>query len=303
MDWATIKATATSIAAGITNTRSGWSRGTCPFCLHRVGRIDRRASLAFYIPYGYFRCFRCGIKILLSDWKPQDVKNFDNTVFFSEKAPDWFVPLYGGAENSIIFSRATEYAENRGYDLALRTVIGIGACCSGKFNTRIVIPHKDLRGAWWGFTARNWLGKCEDPYRYPDGMDRSRMFNAQILDIPTDDPALVMEGVCDGILYWPDPVTCGGKPTSDQLKVFRATRRPLALVLDGDAWAEGWRFAMLLRLHGIHAGAVRLPPGRDPNDRHFVDVDDVRRASYECLTTRGPVEIKEKKKREQVFYG
>ena len=33
----------------------------------------------------------------------------------------------------------------------------------------------------------------------------------------------------------------------------------------GDAWEEGWALAMRLRLHGMRAGSVRLPPRKDPD--------------------------------------
>jgi hypothetical protein len=134
-------------------------------------------------------------------------------------------------------------------------------------------------------------------------MDRNRMFNEQALYVSTPDPALVMEGVCDGILYWPDPVTCGGKPIDTQFEVFKKTKRPLAFVLDGDAWEEGWRAALRMRLYGFYVGAVRLPPGRDPNDRRYVDAHDVRRAALACLGNDKPVEVQEKRTREEVYYG
>jgi hypothetical protein len=186
--------------------------------------------------------------------------------------------------------------------MALRTAVRMGACATGVFNTRIVIPHRADNGEWWGFTARNWLGKCSEPYRYPTGMDRARMFNEQALYVDTPDPVLVMEGVCDGILYWPDPVTCGGKPIEAQFDVFKKTRRPLAFVLDGDAWEEGWRAALRLQLMGVPAGAVRLPPGRDPNDRLYVDIQDVRRAAIQCIGQTVPVEVAEKTRREETYY-
>lgn len=282
---------------GLRPARSGWARTLCPFCIDRVGTPDRRGSLAFYFPYGYFKCFRCAIKGVVdgwvSDFKDED---FDHAGFHLKKAPAWYLPTWDEtALTSLSMKPAIEYAEGRGFDLAIRQAAGMGACLYGdaRYEGRLIIPHTDEKGEWWGFTARKFYSRVPQPYMYPPGMTRDRLFNEVTLQTETDDPALLMEGVLDGLLYWPDCVCGLGKPIEDHVRVLKQTKRPVAVVLDGDAHRDGERFMLRLRIEGIPAGAVRLPPGRDPNDRKKVNPEDVRRAAAQCLKSPRPVQVQE----------
>jgi DNA primase len=92
------------------------------------------------------------------------------------------------------------------------------------------------------------------------------LFNHTALLQETDVPLIVVEGVFDAIPHLPHAAALLGKPTDDQIALLATTQRPVAFALDGDAWEEGWAWAEHLRFKGVHAGSVKLPPGKDPND-------------------------------------
>ena len=66
--------------------------------------------------------------------------------------------------------------------------------------------------------------------------------------------------------YWPHAVAFLGKPSHEQVDMLMDCDRSIVIVLDGDAWREGWALAERLKLAGKRAAMVRLPPKTDPND-------------------------------------
>jgi DNA primase len=106
------------------------------------------------------------------------------------------------------------------------------------------------------------------------------MFNHATLLKETDTPAIIVEGVFDAIAFWPDAVAVLGKPTPAQVYALASARRPIAVVLDGDAWEEGEMLALKLRFEGQRAGSVHLPPRVDPDE---VDRDWLRAEARSSL--------------------
>lgn len=275
-------------------TSSGWARGKCPFCIERVGSNDRRGSFAFWVEKGFVRCFRCGVKLWLRGYTPPEhFKVTEQKEFGLRYAPKWFWPLYGRtAEESVALRPGIEYAESRGFDAGIRQGCYMGAAVDGEFTDRIIVPHRHADGSWWGFSARSWHKGAPMPHKYPTGMSRDYMFNQKALNVETDDPVLLEEGVLDGLLYWPDCVCALGKPIEAHIRLLKEARRPVAVVLDGDAHRQGEWFSHLLRLEGVSSGSVRLPPGRDPNDSR-VNPADVKRAARACIGRVRPVPVQE----------
>ena len=281
---------------GATPTASGWARTKCPFCIQRVGTNDRRGSLAHRIADGYVRCFRCGVRLWLHgpNAKPRiEVEAAPKTNFLSKGAPSWYTPLFGfEAESSLGLRPGIEYAESRGFDAAIRRATGMGAALRGKYTDRLITPHRHRNGHWWGYSARSWIPKHSMPHLYPNNMSRDYMYNEQVLQTETDDPALLQEGVLDGLLYFPDCVCALGQPTHIHRETLLKARRPIVVVLDADASMEGLRLAWWLRMQGKAAGCVWLPPGRDPNDS-VLNPADVRRAAHVSVGVQEPVVIEE----------
>lgn len=287
----TVRTVITSTSPG----RTGWGRVQCPFCLARVGKADRRRSFAFYFPKGIFKCHRCGIKGRLNGYVTEHTEEeYAAPTYTRTRAPDWFLPsTRRDVLQSIVARPGILYAERRGFDFAIRAALGMGVVVSGEYAESIVVPHRGGDGVWWGFTARKWFSVCPQPYMYPPGMRRDRLYNDQVLQEDTEDPVLLMEGVLDTALYTPDGIGGLGKPIEAHVDVLRRARRPICVVLDGDAWKEGERFMYRLRFEKLCAGAIRMPPGRDPNDKQ-IDPSVVRRAALRSLKETRAVRIDER---------
>lgn len=79
----------------------------------------------------------------------------------------------------------------------------------------------------------------EPKYRYPAGMDRDDVYLAAELELETDEPLLIVEGVFDALAYWPNAIALLGKPTETQIdRIAASAKRPLVAALDADAHRE-----------------------------------------------------------------
>jgi len=77
---------------------------------------------------------------------------------------------------------------------------------------------------------------------------------------------MVVEGVFDALALYPNAVAVLGKASEAQMEALQESKRPVVIVLDGDAWQEGWAMAARLKFKGQRAGSVRLPPKLDPDE-------------------------------------
>ena len=226
-----------AIAGKHPNSR-GWIRGTCPFCDEKLGTPDRRGSLSANPELGRWHCFRCGAGGKLRD---------EEQVTAAPPTPKFLPP--------------------QGFEREVWRQAGVGVCLSGPYFGRIVIPilAGDER-TWSGYVTRSWVKKATVPYLYAQGMNRAELlYNSVALTAPSEEPVLVVEGCLDALAYWPHAVALLGKASPPQFDMLVASPRPISVVLDGDAWREGYALAMRLRLAGQRAGWVKLPPGLDPD--------------------------------------
>lgn len=264
-----------AIRHGRTNA-SGWIRVDCPFC------GDTRGSFGFNTQTGGFACNRstCGVRGRIGGYHHEGA-----AVERKEAGPIQtgdFIPLWTrDAKSSVGLRDAIDYTARRGLNEEHVYFGRIHYAFRGKYTGRIVIPHVDAAGSWWGFTARKIYDGDDSPkVLYPPGMPR-RIYNEQALLIDTSAPALVVEGCLDALKYLPDVVACLGKPTDEHHATFAASKRPLVFALDGDAWEEGRAWAMRLRyFFHVRAASIRLPGGKDPLD---MDADFLRRAAAAAL--------------------
>ncbi len=272
-------------ARGKRPSETGWLRMNCPLCELRIGKGDRRQSLGLSVTSFRFECYRCGATGRLS--KPID----EFAGFVSDVAlqapppvidpPEGFYPLGEGAG-----ATASSLAAARDYlagvdseggrpgrpkpigPMLLRES-GIGACVSGYWANRVVIPIFDLVGEWANYSTRilpDWEEGCEKKYLYPKGGRRNILYNHAALLEVTDIPVLVVEGCFDALAHWPHSVAVLGKPTPGHLEALASAQRPVVFVLDGDAWEEAWALTLKLRAKGQNAAWVKLAPGVDPDE-------------------------------------
>lgn len=258
---------------------TGWYRAACPLCLVTLGKEDRHKSLAILIGVWKWHCFRCGRAGRLSGpptgTEVADLPEIEPVDPAELCAPDGFVSLADGdGFTALSFEPARAMLKRRRVTRQTCRELGIGATLRGKAAYRVVVPVKTGR-EWFGWVGRSWAKNSVLPYLYPRGMERGELlFNAAALQVETDEPALIVEGVFDALPHWPNAVACLGKPTDTQFEIMLGARRPLVVVLDGDAWREGEALAMGLKLSGKKdAFAIKLPPATDPGDLTIEDLN------------------------------
>jgi DNA primase len=161
---------------------------------------------------------------------------------------------------------------------------GIGACVKGKMAGRVVIPICGGRNnKLVGWQARSWTDS-QNGLRYytsPNFKRAEHVYNEAALYLDTDEPCMVVEGLFDALPYWPHAVALLGKPSEGQINMLANTYRPLCVVLDGDAWLESEMLCLRLRIEGVRASWIRLPPKKDPADLSVKDLKSlVRNASF-----------------------
>lgn len=253
---------------------NGYVRAQCPYCPSVYGSPDRKASFAIKVRTGGFYCMRCGTKGRLNNVP-------ENVIATATAAPanNGEIPVIDRPENFVFLGRGDgliaksfrgprNYLARRGVRKKTLDEADIGYCTGGYFGGRIIVPihHPLLPGKWAGFVSRDWTGRAELAYRYPQGMARgSILFNEAALYRERETPALLVEGVFDALPYWPRAVAFLGKPGGGHYDLLLDACRPLVVVLDGDAHREGWALAQRLKLDGKRAGSVHLPPKQDPN--------------------------------------
>jgi DNA primase len=261
----------------------GWIRVNCPSCEQRTGKADRKRSLGFQVRSRYYHCFRCGVV----GWANDVDTGYDAALFDDDEQvtaldpPDGFFAL--GDEPGLSAEACApmrSYLVRRGVRRGLAQRTRIGACVTGRFRDRVVVPMFTDNGAWLWYVARSVLPNPTRKYLYPSGSRRGVIYNHPALFVETDEPVIVVEGAFDTFPFWPDACALLGDVTEEQVTALAAARRPLAIVLDGDAWEKGAALAMRLRMEGARAGAVQLPPRVDPDE---VPPDELRAAARASL--------------------
>lgn len=303
--------------AGKRVSNSGWVRGNCPWCELKLGKPDRKQCLGLHVPTGRWHCFRCSSGDRIRDMPDEMAARAAPTREVREAAGAMAPPggfwrvTTGPGLTSVALEPARRYLlapqgrGGRGLDPDVLHEAEVGACATGRYHGRVVVPLLSPDdGAWLGWSSRvwmserEWLARCEAAgvprdeaadgwraYLYPPGMPRDFFYNHRALLTETDEPALVVEGVFD-VLCEQVGLDCGvaalGKPSHVQVEALIAARRPVVFLLDGDAWREAEALSLRLRFEGQRAGYVRLPPKKDPDE---LPREWIRAAARDSLLT------------------
>jgi len=259
--------------AGGRPNHAGFVRVNCPVCPSRIGKADDDVSLGYRPKTGGFRCFKCGVNGRMQGEGyvlPEQAEAEQPDVPPVLIPRDDFFPIWdNNGWDAFSLSAARVYLERRGFTREHMTIADIHVAVAGKYQGRVILPHKDEEDHWWGFTSRSYLPSLEKSgapkVLYPKNMDRSRLYNDQILQDVTDVPAMVVEGCLDAVWYLPLCVAALGKPTHAHFELLCSANRPIVFCLDGDAWESGRALMMRMKLRGRRAAYVKLPPGEDPN--------------------------------------
>lgn len=311
-------ATRDDVLAAVAGKRvspSGWARGNCPLCELKLGKADRKGCLGLYVPTGRWHCFRCGSGGKVRDMPDELAAAAPATPAVEEtrramEPPDGFYRVTRGPglssaahEPARRYLYAPRELGGRALDPEVVHAARVGACATGRYQGRVVVPVLDEAGEeWLGWSARvwlkekDWLDRCEAvgvprweaaedwrAYLYPKGMLRGVFFyNHRALLEETDEPALVVEGVFDVLcdqVGLDRGVAALGKPSAAQVEALVAAKRPVVFLLDGDAWREAEALSLRLRFEGQRSGYVRLPPKTDPDELPRAWVDRAARDS------------------------
>lgn len=288
-----------AVVAATQNRRAnakGKVRANCPLCPMQGRSPDKDQSLVFYRLSGYYKCYRCSSKGIVHGYAAVGAMGAVRTVapttkFSAKEGPGDFTLLAGENWGTFLYGDATAYLESRRITEDIARAAHIGACLTGGeekpwlLRGRVVVPHLRADGTWWGYTARDFTGTQPKSrrYRFPNDMDSDgNLYNEEALYKQTDDPVILVEGVFDSLLYFPDVCAGQGMPKPTHLCKYTKARRPMAFAFDGDAWRVAKAMALKMRLRGKRAGYIHLPPTTDPNDRR-VDPDWVRQRARECI--------------------
>jgi len=252
--------------------KGAWWRCNCPFCEERVGKEDRDHTLSVNADSGGYRCFRCSAKgrIRLPEERHIEKRQAPTEKLFVG-IPETFTLLASSQGlSATALEPARAYLRSRGLAESVWQEASIGACYGGLYAGRIVIPVLDEDGERWrGFSSRVWTKNCDKKLKYRNATGewrRTTIYNPNALAVETDEPCYVVEGCFDALALWPHAVAVLGDATEEHVQMLATARRPVVVVLDGDAWIKGWSLAMRLRLEGATAGAVQLPSGKDPDE-------------------------------------
>jgi DNA primase len=221
---------------------------------------------------GIYHCFRCGAvgKFDVSDALRERALQGDHSQAAQEVMgpPEGFYLL---TEEPALSAKSLagprSYLRKRGITDQLQKDARIGVCIDGRFAGRVIIPVMGSEDTWLGYVGRVWAKSAWMPYLYPRGMLKGEIvYNHASLLVEEDKPVMIVEGVFDALALWPDAAAVLGKPSEPQIEAMLTAKRPVCVVLDGDAWEEAEMLALRLRFDGQRAGYVRLPPLTDPDE-------------------------------------
>jgi hypothetical protein len=242
---------------------NAWYRIPCPWCGHEN---PSKRNMSVSQESGYFYCHRCQEKGFYKrshakEWYIPPVERvLPVQAVQKPKLPDDFVALSETPKSGMDFS-FWNYVVGR--NVLPETIVdcGVGYCTHGMYRDCIVVPLWD-GPELSGFVARNIKDRS---YRYPKGFRREiSMFNKDRLW--DDEPIVVVEGVFDALPHYPHTVAVLGKPSREHKNLLASVRKRVYVMLDGDARAESWALATLLKVKGIDAIYVPVPSGKDPGD-------------------------------------
>jgi len=263
----------------------GWVRVNCPVCLGRTGRSDKRASFGLHSSSGWWHCFRCNAAGRIHGFEEHDgpkKKNDDKPIGIPP--PEGYVEIgRGDGKTALSYKKARDYLRKRNILTSTVRSASIGFSLDGLCRNRVIMPFLTAEeGVWAGWVARDITGTKDRKYLNARGMQRARLlYNANCLLTKTEKPVIVVEGIFDALACHGNAVALLGKPSDEQVEALLASSRPIAVVLDGDAWREGWALAKRLRLEGAQAGYVRMPARTDPDE---VGWDWLEEQVEKCIT-------------------
>ena len=229
-----------------------------------MNKVDRKRSLSYQALTGCYKCFRCGASGRAEF--TEGAETYEPRIEII-KQPDCFYDLsQEPGRTSLDCAPFRKYVFTRMSERVLSQT-HVGACLAGNMDGRVIVPMFANDGTTWCW----YVGRTINPgvskkYLYPRGSRKGIIYNHAALLVETDEPVIVTEGCFDVFPFWPNAVALLGKVTEEQYEALLVARRPVCVVLDGDAWQEGAMLALRLQMCGQRATALKLEPKKDPDD-------------------------------------
>jgi hypothetical protein len=276
----------------------GWNRAPCKRCEEIEGKEDYKASLGFNTRTRGYNCMKCGLRGMLPPNYAEELIEgatpIEDIVALSAE-PEPEVPIEQPRGLIRLFVGDSQVAWAEEYMTQSRDTLNFhGQKCRGisqtacfearlaaapypasdqrKLTNRVIVPvpdYLDPEAPLRGWVARDVTGSARAPYLNAKGMHRDDLlFNEPALYVETDDPVFIVEGTMDALRWWPHAVAVLGKPIPPHCDLITRARRPVVVMLDGDAWEEGRAFMWQLKLkkYEMAVGNLKLPPKTDPDD-------------------------------------
>ena len=233
----------------------------CPAC---QADTDRKRKLWVRRSDGVFACWRCGVRGRVPGVGSQELPEPDFAPPTTEPEAEPIgrtVPVW---ERSQALQAPQLALHRRGVPPQVWRDAGLLYALDGRHKGRVA-RLVDAASPTRGWVAWDWTGRRRPRYYTAKGTDRRRVFLGEDVLRKPGKYVVVVEGMFDMLRLWPHAVACLGKPTRDQIVRLAGLDRPVVVVLDGDAWQEGYAAAEQVRLLGGECWAVLLPSGEDPD--------------------------------------
>lgn len=264
----------------------------CPVCSHEIKGLDEgdgKGNLEVNYMSNVFKCWSCGethethgstYKLIKTFGNKKQLKTFlilnpeqrprSNKEYAKVRLPKEFVKfkdMTKGFKMTHHFKSFWNYLNSRGITEEMIIKYNIGACFSGDYSNRIIIPSYDENEYVNYFIGRTYLTKnVKYKYKNPEALKEEIIWNLPLINF--EKPVYIVEGVFDSI-FLDNSIPILGKKMSDLLfDVLYEKAKEIIIVLDGDAWLDTEKLFHKLncgRLMG-NVQVVKLPIDKDIAD-------------------------------------
>lgn len=292
----------------------GWNRANCAQCEDLDGTEDYKASLGFNTNTQGYNCYKCGAHgrlpdnyaaqllddagaiedVVLGDGESEEVQPVEQPYGLTSALDvDWALHFLTGPKGDFSLGAQCRALSRQCVEEACVGCVPHPVAGQMKLRNRVIVPvpdYFDPSNPLRGWVARDVTGKALAPYLNSRNMQRDEiLFNEPALYVQTDDPVFVVEGTMDALRLWPNAVAVLGKPIPPHVDLILGAKRPVVIMLDGDAWEDGRAFALMIqfkdRKQAVQVGNLKLPPKVDPDDYGYAHGwDFIREAGLRTIS-------------------
>ena len=242
---------------------------------------DEKHKLSINVNTGAFQCWVCREAGTFRDIVKRIALKKKTTIDISDFKGDYVRKPNPAATNDEVVipwpeayqflkGEAKQYILGRGITEEQIEYYRIGACFSGRYSGRIIVPVLNARNELVSFIARDWSGKLKPKVLTPPSLEGRHGIKDYIFNLhraSSTGHLLIGEGVFDAISLGTRGVCLFGKAASpiQVAKIINKKPKRITICLDPDAQLEANILANQLIGHIPDVRIVTLPAGTDPN--------------------------------------